>query len=139
MALDIKEMVDRAWETKSLDEIRDAAVSALQGISEAGQEALQSVLNIKSVDDLANNKYVVNAQAIVNGSIDNLKDAVDKAWENKTLQEIANAGLEALQGISPEGAEKIREVLHVKTVQELAENKHVKNAQEIVKNSGAAQ
>lgn len=132
MALDIKEMVDKVWENKSLQEVRAAAVSALQGISERGEEVLKSVLKVSSVEDLANNKYVVNAQQIVSGTIENLKDAVDKAWESKPLNEIANAGLEALQGITPEGAEKLREILHIKTVKELAENKHVQNAQKIV-------
>jgi hypothetical protein len=131
--MDIKEMVDKAFENKTLQEIKTAATTALQGISEKGAEVLQSVLNAKTVQDLADSKYVKNAQDIVSGSIQNLKDAVDKAWENKTLQEIADAGLEALQGISPEGAAKLREVLHVKTVKELAENKHVVNAQKISK------
>jgi hypothetical protein len=131
--MDIKEMVDKAFENKNLQEIKAAATSALQGISDKGAEVLNSVLHAKTVQDLAENKYVKDAQAIVQGSIQNLKDAVDKAWENKSLQEIANAGLEALQGISPEGAAKLREVLHVQTVKDLAENKHVKNAQAISK------
>ena len=130
--MDIKEMVDRAWENKSLAEIRDAAVSALQGVGEKGQEALQAALNVVSVEDLAQNKYVQNAQDIVAGTIQNIKDAVDAAWENKELQEIANAGLEALQGISPEGAQKLREVLNIETVKDLAESDHVQNAQKIV-------
>jgi hypothetical protein len=132
--MDIKELVDKAFENKTVQEIRAAATSAIQGISEKGAEALHSVLNAKTVQDLAENKYVKNAQAIVNGNISNLKDTVDKAWENKTLQEIANAGLEALQGITPDGAAKLREVLHVKTVKDLAENKHVAAAQAISKN-----
>lgn len=131
--MDIKEMVDKAFENKTLQEIRAAATSALQGVSEKGAEVLNQVLHAKTVQDLAENKHVKNAQAIVNGSIQNLKDAVDKAWESKSLQEIANAGLEALQGISPDGAAKLREILHVKTVKDLAENKHVQNAQAISK------
>ena len=130
--MDIKEMVERAWENKSLAEIRDATVSALQGMGEKGQEVLQSVLNVASVEDLAQNKYVQNAQEIVAGTIKNIKDAVDTSWENKDLQDIANAGLEVLQGISPEGAEKLREALNIETIKDLAENDHVQNAQKIV-------
>ncbi len=127
----LKGMVDRAWETKSLDEIVKASTEALEGIGQKGAEVLQSVLHAKSVEDLANNKYVKNAQGIVDGTLKDIKEAVDKAWENKSLQEIANAGIEALQGISPTGAERLREVLHIKTVRDLAENKHVRNAQTI--------
>ena len=130
--MDIKEMVERAWDNKSLAEIRDATVSALQGVGEKGQEVLQSVLNVASVEDLAQNKYVQNAQEIVAGTIKNIKDAVDTSWENKDLQDIANAGLEVLQGISPEGAEKLREVLNIETIKDLAESDHVQNAQKIV-------
>lgn len=130
--MDIKAMVERAWDNKSLAEIRDATVSALQGVGEKGQEVLQSVLNVASVEDLAQNKYVQNAQEIVAGTIQNIKDAVDTSWENKDLQDIANAGIEVLQGISPEGAEKLREVLNIETIKDLAENDHVQNAQKIV-------
>lgn len=130
--MDIKEMVERAWDNKSLAEIRDATVSALQGVGEKGQEVLQSVLNVASVEDLAQNKYVQNAQEIVSGTIKNIKDAVDTSWQNKDLQDIANAGIEVLQGISPEGAEKLREVLNIETIKDLAENDHVQNAQKIV-------
>lgn len=130
--MNIKEMVERAWENKSLAEIRDATVSALQGVGEKGQEVLQSVLNVASVEDLAQNKYVQNAQEIVAGTINNIKDAVDTSWQNKDLQDIANAGLEILQGISPEGAEKLREALNIETIKDLAENDHVQNAQKIV-------
>ena len=130
--MNIKEMVERAWENKSLAEIRDATVSALQGVGEKGQEVLQSVLNVASVEDLAQNKYVQNAQEIVAGTINNIKDAVDTSWENKDLQDIANAGLEILQGISPEGAEKLREALNIETIKDLAENDQVQNAQKIV-------
>lgn len=132
---ELKEMVDRAWENKSLDEIVKASVDALQGIGEKGSEVLNSVLNVKSVEDLANNKYVKNAQDIVKGNIEDLKSAVDKAWESKELQDIANASIDALQGISPAGAEKLREILNIKTVKDLAENVHVKNAQTIVNNA----
>ena len=130
--MDIKEMVERAWNNKSLAEIRDATVSALQGVGEKGQEVLQSVLNVASVEDLAQNKYVQNAQEIVAGTIKNIKDTVDTSWENKDLQDIANASLEVLQGISPEGAKKLREVLNIETIKDLAENDHVQNAQKIV-------
>lgn len=60
------------------------------------------------------------------------KSYVDKAWSEKSAKEVADAGVEALYGISEEGAEKIKKVLNAKTVKELAECKYVKWAQEIV-------
>jgi hypothetical protein len=48
-----------------LTELANAPVSALSGVSEADAEALQRAFNIKTVADLAGNKYIRAAQAIV--------------------------------------------------------------------------
>ena len=61
---DIGKFVDKAYEGKSFAEIADAPVDALQGVSAADATALKTALNIKTVRDLANNKYVRWAQAI---------------------------------------------------------------------------
>jgi hypothetical protein len=62
---DIAKFVDKSWEDKSFTDIANAPVSALQGVSEADAAALQQALGITSVADLANNKFVRWAQAIV--------------------------------------------------------------------------
>ncbi|MFN8522494.1 MAG: hypothetical protein U0821_05235 [Chloroflexota bacterium] len=62
---DISKFVDKAFEDKSFAELADAPVDALQGVSAADAAALRSALNIKTVRDLANNKFVAWAQAIV--------------------------------------------------------------------------
>ena len=129
---EIKGMVDRAWEQKSLDEIIKASVEALQGITNKGKEALQSALKVKSIEDLANNEYVKKAQAIVNGTIQDVKKTVDKAWENKSLQEIANSSLVTLQGVTQKGADLLKEAMNIKTIKDLAQNKYVVNAQNMV-------
>ena len=58
--------------------------------------------------------------------------AVNKAYEKKAFKEIAGAPVSALQGISEEGAAKLKEVLGVKTVKDLAKSKFVRWAQAIV-------
>jgi hypothetical protein len=45
--------------------LADAPVTAL-GLSSSAADALEGALDVKSVRDLANNKYVRRAQAIVN-------------------------------------------------------------------------
>ena len=57
-------LLDKAYESKSLTELADAPVSALAGVSEADGEALKKAFNIKTIGDLAGNKYVRAAQAI---------------------------------------------------------------------------
>jgi len=63
--MDIKNVLDKAYETKSLKELVDAPVSALQGLSEADAQKLKEALGIKTVKDLANNKFFHWAQAII--------------------------------------------------------------------------
>jgi hypothetical protein len=63
--MNIDKAVDKAWETKTLKEIADAPVDALQGVSAGDAELLKKAFNVKTVRDLANLKYVKWAQAIV--------------------------------------------------------------------------
>lgn len=56
--------VDKAYESKEFAELADAPVDALQGLSAADAEALNKALNIKTIRDLATNKFVLCAQAI---------------------------------------------------------------------------
>lgn len=61
---DLTQYVDKAFENKDFTEIANAPVSALQGVSDADAEALQKAFGIKTVHDLATNKFVLWAQAI---------------------------------------------------------------------------
>jgi len=62
----------------------------------------------------------------------NISKAVDKAYENKRLKEIADSPVSALQGLSEGDAKHLLEAFNVKTVRDLAELKYVKWAQAIV-------
>lgn len=61
---DIATKVDKAYETKSIAELADAPVSALQGLSDADADRLQAALGIKTIRDLGTNKFFLWAQAI---------------------------------------------------------------------------
>lgn len=63
--VNLDNLLDRAYESTPLADLAQAPVSALSGVSEADGEALQQALNIKTIADLAGNKYVRAAQAIV--------------------------------------------------------------------------
>ncbi|MBF0621137.1 MAG: hypothetical protein HQL54_04350 [Magnetococcales bacterium] len=62
--MNINNALDKAYEGKSLKELVDAPVGALQGVSEADAEKLQAAFNVKTIGDLASLKYVRWAQAI---------------------------------------------------------------------------
>ncbi len=63
--MNIDKALDKAYEKKSLKEIADAPVDALEGVSEGDAELLKKAFNVKTIRDLANLKYVKWAQAIV--------------------------------------------------------------------------
>jgi hypothetical protein len=61
---DLAQLLDKAWEDKSLSEILQAPVSALQGVSEADADALRQAFNVKTVQDLGTNKHFRAAYAL---------------------------------------------------------------------------
>lgn len=64
-SMNINKAVDKSYEGKSLSEIADSPVDALQGVSENDARLLAEAFNVKTVKDLANLKFVRWAQAIV--------------------------------------------------------------------------
>ncbi|MCB2188220.1 MAG: hypothetical protein KQJ78_17510 [Deltaproteobacteria bacterium] len=60
----LRAVLDKEWENKSLKEILQASPSVLQGVSENDAVNLQQAFNIKTVADLATNKFFLWAQAI---------------------------------------------------------------------------
>ena len=62
---DITKFFDKEWEQKEFAELAEAPVGAIAGVSEADAEALRQTLGIKTIRDLAENKYVLIAQAVV--------------------------------------------------------------------------
>jgi len=62
--ININKAVDKAYETKSLKEIADAPVDALEGVSAGDAELLAKAFGIKTIRDLGSNKFFLVAQAI---------------------------------------------------------------------------
>jgi hypothetical protein len=65
VSANLDKVLDKAYESRSLTELVDAPVSALAGVSDADADALQKAFNIRSIGELATNKYVAAALAIV--------------------------------------------------------------------------
>lgn len=61
---------------------------------------------------------------------------VDKAYEGKSAAEVADAPLDALQGVSAGDAEKLQKAFGIKTVRGLAKLAFVRWAQEIAAGGG---
>ncbi len=56
---------------------------------------------------------------------------VDKAYENKDFTELADAPVDALEGVSKGDAEALQKAFNIKTIRQLAESKFVLRAQAI--------
>jgi hypothetical protein len=63
---DLSRHLDRAYEGKEFDELAEAPVEALEGLSAGDAAALKQAFNIRTIRDLAESKFVLRAQAIVN-------------------------------------------------------------------------
>jgi hypothetical protein len=62
----------------------------------------------------------------------NIDKAVDKAFEKKTLKEIAASPVDALEGVSAGDAELLKKAFNIKTIKDLGTNKFFLRAQAIV-------
>jgi hypothetical protein len=62
----------------------------------------------------------------------NIHNAVDKAYETKSMKEIAAAPVDTLQGVSAGDAELLAKAFNIKTVRDLGTNKYFRWAQAVV-------
>ena len=62
---DITKFFDRQFEQQEFSELADAPVDAISGLSQGDAAALKNALGIKTIRDLAENKFVLVAQAVV--------------------------------------------------------------------------
>ncbi len=62
---DITRFFDKAYEQQDFNQLVDAPVEAISGLSQADAEALKKALGIRTIRDLAENKFVLVAQAVV--------------------------------------------------------------------------
>lgn len=60
----LKNVLDKAWENKPLKEIIAASPSALQGVTDKDAELLQQAFGIKTIEQMAENKFFRWAQAL---------------------------------------------------------------------------
>lgn len=82
-----------------------------------------------TVQTACDTKGILESDIVMNrlkGKPMNLSKCVSKAYEGKSLHELADAPIDALEGINESDAELIRKALHVSTIRELANLKFVK-------------
>lgn len=140
--LNVSEAVVKTEEGRHFQELVYAEVSILKGIGTFSTHVLDA-LGASTIKELAKYKYFLLARAIttlsetetkggrLKGSTMNINKAVVKEYETRTLKEISEAPVQALQGIGDQ-AHELLETMGVKTVKELAEFKYCRWAEAIV-------
>ena len=131
----IVKFYDKAYEKKDLRDLINSPVDAISGVSKADAEKLKKAFNIKSVADLANNKYVKLAQSATSFA-ECAEQTLDKEFQCKEFGELVDKPVHAINGISRGDADLLREAFNIKTVRDLAKNKYVAIAQTTVVLSG---
>lgn len=63
---DLSKYLDKAYEMKSFEELAESPVEALEGLSKHDAELLGKAFGVRTIRDLAESKFVLRAQAIVN-------------------------------------------------------------------------
>jgi hypothetical protein len=64
VSVNLDALLDKSYESSSLQEILDAPVEALSGVSATDAEALKKAFNVTTVADLGKNKYFQAAVAL---------------------------------------------------------------------------
>jgi hypothetical protein len=127
----IVKFYDKAYEDKNIEELVEAPVAAISGVSESDAADLKEAFGIETVGDFATNGYVKLAQGIncfsgCSGQI------LDKAFESTEYENLAKKPVSAISGISDNDAALLKKAFGIDTIQELAENKYVLVAQTTV-------
>ena len=122
---------DKTYEDKSIEDLCKAPVSAISGISESDALVLKAAFRIKTVEDLATNKYVRLAQG-VNSLSECSVQILDQEFESKVYENLAKKPVSTISGISDEDAYLLKKIFGIDTIKELAENKYVLIAQTTV-------
>jgi len=146
LTLNIGNAIDKAHEGLLLQEIIKLPPSALQGLPDRANAFLKR-FKIHTIESMANWKFYKIASAVAvlaeqedkdsrpEGSKMNINNAMDKAFEKKSLNEIADAPPSALQGLADWVDEKF-DSFDVKTIKALGTWKYFKWAQAITNLSG---
>lgn len=127
----IVKFFDKKYEDKNILELVKAPVASISGVSDSDAEDLKSAFGINTVEDLATDKYVRLAQGIncfsaCSGEI------LDKEFESKEYEDLAEKPASAISGVSEEDAVLLKKAFGIDTIRELAENKYVSIAQATV-------
>lgn len=141
--LNISEAVMKADEGRPFTELATESIRVLQGIGKKADSILDAAMGLETVTDLASYKFYKIARAIQilaatessgdrpAGSRMNIDNALDKECETKSLTEVLECPVSALQGLTAK-ADAALQGMGITTIGQLADCKFFAWAQAIV-------
>ena len=133
--MNLSECLVKDAEGLSLHDIVDGPISNLQGVSERA-DAMMEILGVSTVREFASWKFGKWSTAMVtlaelerdgkrpDGSLMNIDLALDKEHEAKSLSEVVDLPVSALQGLTPK-ADELLKTHHVDTIAKLGKWKYI--------------
>jgi hypothetical protein len=136
---ELKFLIEDAYRGKSFGELTSAPINAMAGINHEQARQLMAGLDVKTIGELANSRYVLWAQSIthlarferIDAFNPSLSAILDEKWAMKRLRTIAKESPAVFTGLSAKAAGVLAETINVKTVEDLATNRFVMMAQVI--------
>ena len=126
----IEKCIDKKFRKLPLKELIKASVVAISGVSETDALELKKAFNISTIQELAENKYILLTQAV--NTLSKFSTTIfDKRFNSKEFEELKKKPIHATSGVSEIDAESLKKTFNIDTIQELAENKYVAIAQVI--------
>ena len=132
--LEVHGAVIKAYDGMRPAELAEAPADALKGLSPATASRLEASFGMVSIRDMADNQLVQQATGIVTLADEEISEFGDSETgaSRGSLQELAEAPVSRLEGITPGQARVLRETLHTRTIRDLAANRFFKLARAIV-------
>jgi hypothetical protein len=62
---DVTKFFDKEFEQKEFTDLAETPIDAIAGLSKSDADALKQALNISTIRELAENKFVLIAQAVI--------------------------------------------------------------------------
>jgi hypothetical protein len=136
---ELKFLIDEAYRGKNFSELASAPVNAMAGLNFQQAQQITAALDVKTIGELANSKYVLWAQSIthlarferIDAFNPSLSAILDEKSAMKRLRTIAKESPAVFTGLSAKAAGVLAETMNVRTVEDLATNRFVTLAQVI--------
>lgn len=132
--VEIHGAVVKAYDGLTAEELAEAPIAALKGISQANSDKLRSTFGMESIRDLANSRLLEQATGIVTLADEERpgRRGVSVSGGTRSLGELADGPAGRLEGVTPRQARVLRDVFRIRTIRDLADNRFFRIARAIV-------